>query len=249
MTEPHQKPNIFLLGVIALVTALSVAGFITSLHLMDIHYRHPGRTDAFFNDFKMLRFLKPHIPKKYFVPEKENQVQDTVEEEVQQNYDIFGQFENSEAASGSMAKTAQDKFEDPFGDIQKQDPEKWRREQDDKKIKETCDINETVSCTKVDQSDYSSVGGIAVSLIGAKGYLIMIILGLIALVQRPTRPNLTVGLLYLGSVFGFSYSIYLTYREAFEIKAYCPWCLVSAGIMAVIFVVLLIQAVVSDRQL
>lgn len=250
METPGSRPNVPLLAAMAIVVGLSVYGFYTSLHLMDIHYRQPGRTEQFFKDFPFLKFLEPGVPEKYKVPVPEIdeavKVKDTAEEELQHSYNVFAGLENPDPAAEGQGGAAP--IDDPYADIQNQDPGKWLEEQKQAQGGETCDINEKLSCTTVDQSDYSSVGGIAVSAIGAAGYLALIVLGIIALVQRPAVPNLTVGFIWTGTVIGFAYSIYLTYLEAFVIGAYCPYCVASALAMAGIFAVMFALAIVEERR-
>jgi uncharacterized membrane protein len=44
-------------------------------------------------------------------------------------------------------------------------------------------------------------------------------------------------LVFAITLFGFLYSAWLTYIEFFQLKALCPWCLVSASIMTLLFIV------------
>ena len=45
------------------------------------------------------------------------------------------------------------------------------------------------------------------------------------------------------ALIGFGFSMYLTYRELFTIKAICQWCVSSAVIMTVLAVLTAIRAV------
>ena len=36
------------------------------------------------------------------------------------------------------------------------------------------------------------------------------------------------------TLFGFGFSVYLTYREVFTLHEYCEWCVSSAGILTVL---------------
>jgi len=45
--------------------------------------------------------------------------------------------------------------------------------------------------------------------------------------------------LLAGGVLGIVFSAYLTYLEAFVIHAWCQWCVISAIIMAVSFLLIL----------
>jgi uncharacterized membrane protein len=250
METPGSRPNVPLLAAMAIVVGLSVYGFYTSLHLMDIHYRQPGRTAQFFEDFPFLKFLEPGVPKKYKVPVPEIdeavKVKDTAEEELQHSYNVFAGLENPGPAAEGQGGAAP--IDDPYADIQKQNPKKWLEEQKQAQGGEVCDINENWSCKKVDQSKHSSVGGIAVSAIGAAGYLALLVLGIVALAQRPTVPNLTVAFIWTGTIIGFAYSIYLTYLEAFVIGVFCPYCVASALAMAGIFAVMFALAIVEERR-
>ncbi|MEO8969405.1 MAG: vitamin K epoxide reductase family protein, partial [Solirubrobacteraceae bacterium] len=45
------------------------------------------------------------------------------------------------------------------------------------------------------------------------------------------------------ALIGFGFSMYLTYRELFTIKAICQWCVSSAVIMTVLAILTAIRAV------
>jgi len=86
-------------------------------------------------------------------------------------------------------------------------------------------------CDQVRQSSYSSIFGIPVALLGAVGYVLIFWFTYVSL-TRSTRWLL----LYTISLAGFIFSAYLTYIELFVIKAICPYCVVSAVIMTIIFI-------------
>ena len=88
-------------------------------------------------------------------------------------------------------------------------------------------------CDVVRQSSYSAILGIPVALLGAVGYALIIWFNYVSL-ARSTRWVL----LYTISLAGFLFSAYITYLEIFVIKAICPYCVVSALIMTVIFIML-----------
>ncbi|MEM7008097.1 MAG: vitamin K epoxide reductase family protein [Thermodesulfobacteriota bacterium] len=88
-------------------------------------------------------------------------------------------------------------------------------------------------CDVVRQSAYSSILGIPVALLGAVGYALIFWFTYVSMSKR-TRWLL----LYIISLSGFIFSAYLTYLELFVIKAICPYCVISAVIMTVLFVLI-----------
>jgi uncharacterized membrane protein len=79
-------------------------------------------------------------------------------------------------------------------------------------------------CEKVQTSDYAKLAGIPVADLGLGGYLA--ILG--SLFIRGDAGRLAGAAIALS---GFGFSLYLTYREIFTIKAICQWCVGSAVLM------------------
>jgi uncharacterized membrane protein len=92
------------------------------------------------------------------------------------------------------------------------------------------------NCDVVQNSIYSKLMGIPIAVLGLATYLV---LG--ALVGLEQRVGLFreygVMLVFAITLFGFLYSAWLTYIEIFQLKALCPWCLTSAAIMTLLFVV------------
>ncbi len=92
------------------------------------------------------------------------------------------------------------------------------------------------NCDVVQNSAYSKIMGIPIAVLGFGTYLI---LG--ALVALENRVGLLkdygVVLVFAITLFGFLYSAWLTYIEFFQLKALCPWCLASATVMTLLFIV------------
>lgn len=89
-------------------------------------------------------------------------------------------------------------------------------------------------CERVQSSEYAKLAGIPVPYIGLAGYLG--ILG--SLLMRGELARLaTAGMAYVG----FAFSLYLTYRELFTIRAICQWCVGSAIVMTLIAIVATIR--------
>lgn len=89
-------------------------------------------------------------------------------------------------------------------------------------------------CESVRNSPFANPFGIPMPLFGVLGYAFLIILTVFKTLQFSLEKVLT-RLLFLASGAGFLFSVYLTGIEAFIIKKYCMWCLASAAIMTIIF--------------
>ena len=84
-------------------------------------------------------------------------------------------------------------------------------------------------CGTVQSSQYAKIAGIPVATLGLLGYLG--ILG--SLLIRNELGRMTgFGI----ALIGFLFSLYLTYRELFTIHAVCEWCVSSAVIMTLLFI-------------
>ncbi|MGA7397167.1 MAG: vitamin K epoxide reductase family protein [Solirubrobacterales bacterium] len=85
-------------------------------------------------------------------------------------------------------------------------------------------------CAIVENSDYSHIFGIHVSIFGVIGYAML--LG--ATIWQGDRARVAA---FALSLIGFGFSLYLTYLELWTIKAICQWCVGSAVVMTLLFVV------------
>jgi uncharacterized membrane protein len=95
------------------------------------------------------------------------------------------------------------------------------------------------SCETVQLSPQSRFLGIEVALIGVVGYAVLLLLALLALQPRfggPAWPSRALVLLSGGAVL---FSAYLTALELFVIHAICRYCVASAVIIVVIFLLAL----------
>jgi uncharacterized membrane protein len=97
------------------------------------------------------------------------------------------------------------------------------------------------SCLKVQTSQWSKLAGVPVALIGLIGY-VAILISLLAPDRDETRLA-TLGMTLIGTGF----SGYLTYRELFSIHAICEWCVSSAIIMTIAFVISVIRYLRVDE--
>lgn len=95
-------------------------------------------------------------------------------------------------------------------------------------------------CEAVNSSKYAEIGGIPLGLLGLLGYLAI----LVFLVLETQFPSWKDGL-HLG-VFAFTlagtiYSMYLTYIEIAVLRAICPYCVISAVVMWLLFGISIIR--------
>lgn len=95
-----------------------------------------------------------------------------------------------------------------------------------------CDLGAMLNCDIVNRSEYSSILGIPVALIGMLGYAALV--GLATVYRdRPQTP----ALLLVGSAAGLAFALYLTYVEARLLGVYCILCLTSLALITAITVV------------
>src|SRR5262249_12661653 len=85
-----------------------------------------------------------------------------------------------------------------------------------------CDINATVSCTQVYQSQYSTVWGIPVALFGAMWFALAGLLAIGGLIAQPPARESIPGYLFALSTVALAPSLYLAYVSMFILKTYCP---------------------------
>jgi uncharacterized membrane protein len=89
-------------------------------------------------------------------------------------------------------------------------------------------------CETVQASRYAKLDGIPVALLGLVGYIT--ILGSLAIRGETGRAAA-----FGTALIGFGFSMYLTYRELFTIKAICQWCVASAVLMTALAILTAIR--------
>lgn len=90
-----------------------------------------------------------------------------------------------------------------------------------------CEIGEAFSCDIVNRSQYSSILGIPVALIGMIGYAT---LAALAVLYRERRD--TPALLFGAAAVGLAFALYLTYIESQVLGVWCILCLSSLALIA-----------------
>ena len=98
-------------------------------------------------------------------------------------------------------------------------------------------------CELVNQSRFSELGGVPVALLGAGTYLIL--LGLLVW-ERFDQSEWPLMLTFGLTTFGTLYSAYLTYIELAVLRAICPYCVVSAVAMLLLWAVTIFRLQRAD---
>ncbi len=95
-------------------------------------------------------------------------------------------------------------------------------------------------CEAVNTSRYSEVMGIPIALLGAAGFLAILVL---LWIDRPgsVGSEMSRFALFGVTLAGTVYSAYLTYIEIAVIRAVCPFCVVSAVVMTLLFALSLVR--------
>ena len=83
-------------------------------------------------------------------------------------------------------------------------------------------------CKTVADSSYSHIAGVNVAVLGIVGYALLLASAFFA-GDGARFGGFAVA---LG---GFGFSVYLTYIEVFKIEAICQWCVASAVLMTILF--------------
>ena len=96
-----------------------------------------------------------------------------------------------------------------------------------------CAVNATFNCDIVNRSIYAEIVGVPVALVGLLGYSFLFLLSAQFLFFKN---NIIPWLLFIFSVGGFVFSLYLTGIETFILHTYCPYCLISQGIISVLVI-------------
>lgn len=97
-------------------------------------------------------------------------------------------------------------------------------------------------CDIVRASPYSKFLGISIPILGVLFYLAMAMLSIVHSHDLPKK--IVRQLKFLIAFLGVGFGIYLTYLEAFVIKAFCFWCVTSF----IISVVILISIIFARKE-
>jgi uncharacterized membrane protein len=91
------------------------------------------------------------------------------------------------------------------------------------------------SCEKVQTSQYAYFLGLPVAYYGVAAYVAILVVAMLGIQPRFERERWVALALFGMSAVGVLFSAYLTYLEAAVIHAWCQWCVVSAVLITLIF--------------
>ncbi|MBW8768780.1 MAG: vitamin K epoxide reductase family protein [Gemmatimonadetes bacterium] len=97
------------------------------------------------------------------------------------------------------------------------------------------------SCETVQTSKWATFLGVPVGAWGVGYYVVVLALGLVGLTPRYADTRRLSEILVLLTGFGLLFSIWLTYLELFVIHAICQWCVISAILATILFIVSLLD--------
>jgi uncharacterized membrane protein/protein-disulfide isomerase len=100
-----------------------------------------------------------------------------------------------------------------------------------------CDVSETVSCTQVYMSRFSTIRGIPVALFGAMFFVVAALLSVSGLTARETVRENVPGYLFVFSTLALAVILYLGYASFVLLKAVCLLCLTTYAAVIGLFLV------------
>ena len=89
-------------------------------------------------------------------------------------------------------------------------------------------------CDVVNSSEYAELYGVPIALLGAGAYLGLLILFMIENRSQYWEDN-SAAFVFGITLIGVLYSAYLTYIEIAVLEAICPFCVISAIAMVILF--------------
>ena len=106
-----------------------------------------------------------------------------------------------------------------------------------------CDFGESFNCDIVNRSEYSTIAGVPVALIGILGYATLLAFATFYRAKAETP-----AILLLASLAGLGFALYLTYVEKFILSVWCILCLSSLAVIFTITILSLFLLMHSMRQ-
>ena len=100
-----------------------------------------------------------------------------------------------------------------------------------------CDVNETISCTQVYLSRFSTVRGIPVALFGGMAFVVAALLAISGMTARQEVRESIPGYLFVLSTLSLAVILYLGYASFVLLKAVCLLCLTTYAAVIGLFLV------------
>lgn len=97
------------------------------------------------------------------------------------------------------------------------------------------------SCETVNSSKWATFLGAPVAAWGVAFYVGLFALAVVSTTERFASSHAVSTVLLAASFTGLVFSAYLTYLELFQIHAICQWCVMSAILVTIIFIVSLLE--------
>jgi uncharacterized membrane protein len=95
-------------------------------------------------------------------------------------------------------------------------------------------------CASVNASQWSHIFGIPVAYLGFATYVAILVLIIFGKKIKSVAPYQEY-LFFFITLVGILFSGYLTYIEAAILHTYCQWCLLSAAMMTIMFIISVIK--------
>lgn len=95
------------------------------------------------------------------------------------------------------------------------------------------------TCNEVVESAYAKTLGVPNELLGM-GYYVLLTAGAILLIFQDSSEALLVKLIAVFSGVAFLMSLYLVGIQAFVLKKFCEWCLATAAINTIVFLLIIL---------
>src|SRR5262245_779955 len=100
-----------------------------------------------------------------------------------------------------------------------------------------CDVSETISCTQVYMSRFSTVAGVPVAVFGAIWFVVAGLLAVSGLTARDTVRESVPGYLFVLSTLALAVILYLGYASFVLLNAVCVLCLTTYAAVVGLFLV------------
>lgn len=100
-----------------------------------------------------------------------------------------------------------------------------------------CDVSETISCTQVYMSRFSTIRGIPVAVFGALSFVAAALLSMTGLVARQSVRENVPGYLFVLSTLSLAVVLYLGYASFVLLKAVCLLCLTTYAAVIGLFLI------------